>query len=138
MANTVASGAKRSTMTRDANGSADPATDFVAFKPMRWPRLGERSTLSDISPIASALVIETSTDGVLIADMRLRDQPIVHVNPAFEVITGYSAAEAVGKNCRYLQGNDRLQPEIAEVRAALTEGRSCSVTLRNYRKDGAM
>lgn len=88
--------------------------------------------------MASALALKTTSDGVLIADMRLRDQPIVHVNPAFELITGYSAAEAVGKNCRYLQGNDRLQPEIAEVRAALTEGRSCSVTLRNYRRDGAM
>jgi PAS domain S-box-containing protein len=75
---------------------------------------------------------------VLIADMCMRDQPIVHVNTAFESITGYAAAEAIGKNCRYLQGNDRLQPQIAEIRAALTEGRTCSVTLRNYRRDGAM
>ena len=75
---------------------------------------------------------------MLIADMRMGGQPIIHVNPAFELITGYAAAEAIGKNCRYLQGSDRLQPEIAELRAALTEGRPCSVTLRNYRRDGAM
>ncbi len=50
--------------------------------------------------MASALALESSSDGVLIADMRLSDQPIVHVNAAFERITGYSAAEAVGKNCR--------------------------------------
>jgi PAS domain S-box-containing protein/diguanylate cyclase (GGDEF)-like protein len=125
-------------MTRVANGAVDPSAEFVAFKPARWTRAGERSTQSEIPALATALALETSSDGVLIADMRLRDQPVVHVNPAFELITGYSAAEAVGKNCRYLQGNDRLQPGIAEVRAALTEGRSCSVTLRNYRRDGAM
>ncbi len=70
--------------------------------------------------------------------MRMRDQLIVHVNPAFESITGYAAAEAIGKNCRYLQGSDRLQPEIVEIRAALAQGRACSVTLRNYRRDGTM
>ncbi len=105
---------------------------------MRWPLLGERSSPSTIPPIASALALENSSDGVLIADMRMHGQPIVHVNPAFESITGYAAVEAIGKNCRYLQGSDRLQPEIAELRTALTEGWACSVTLRNYRRDGTM
>jgi PAS domain S-box-containing protein len=87
---------------------------------------------------AAALVMAHSGDGVLIADMRARGQPIVGVNAAFEAITGYSSAETIGKNCRYLQGNDRLQPEIQDIRSALAEGRSCSVTLRNYRRDGSM
>jgi len=87
---------------------------------------------------AAALALTQCADGVLIADMRMRGQPIVQVNPAFEAITDYAAAEAIGKNCRYLQGSDRLQPEVAEVRAALAEGRPCSVTLRNYRRDGTM
>lgn len=87
---------------------------------------------------AAALAITQSADGVLVADMRLRGHPIMKVNAAFEAITGYAAEEAIGKNCRYLQGSDRLQPEIAEVRAALAEGRACSVTMRNYRRDGTM
>ena len=87
--------------------------------------------------IADVLLAE-SHEGVVIGDLRARGHPIVSVNPAFEAITGYSAAEAVGKNCRYLQGNDRLQPEIDEIRAALAERRACSVTLRNYRRDGTM
>lgn len=91
-------------------------------------------------PPASAAILATMecADGVLIADMRMRGQPIVQVNPAFEAITGYAAAEAIGKNCRYLQGSDRLQPEVAEVRSALAESRPCSVTLRNYRRDGTV
>ena len=107
-------------------------------RPQRWPLLRRRSIPPAIPPIASALALDNSSDGVLIADMRTRGQPIVQVNPAFEAITGYAAAEAIGKNCRYLQGSDRLQPEIADVRAALTDGRPVSVTLRNYRRDGTM
>ncbi|HEY5723501.1 MAG TPA: EAL domain-containing protein [Allosphingosinicella sp.] len=100
--------------------------------------LGGRSSRSDIPATASALALEHGSDGVLVADMRAAGQPIVHVNAAFESITGYAAAEAIGKNCRYLQGSDRLQPEVAEIQAALKEGRACSVTLRNYRRDGTM
>lgn len=84
------------------------------------------------------MALDHISDGVLIADMRMRGHPIVQVNSAFEAITGYSPDEALGKNCRYLQGSDRLQPQIAEVRATLQEGRACSVILRNYRRDGAM
>jgi PAS domain S-box-containing protein len=108
------------------------------LKPSRWPLLRGRSSRSTLSPIATALALEHGSDGVLIADMLAPGQPIVHVNPAFESITGYAAADAIGKNCRYLQGSDRLQPEIAEIRAALTDRRACSVTLRNYRRDGTM
>jgi PAS domain S-box-containing protein len=125
-------------MTPDAGAAADPSTDAGAFKPLRWPFLGGRSGQPAIPPNAFSLALDNSSDGLLIADMRMRGQPIVHVNAAFESITGYPAAEAIGKNCRYLQGSDRLQPEIAEVRAALTERRASAVTLRNYRRDGTM
>lgn len=84
------------------------------------------------------MVLAECSEGVVIGDLRARGHPIVGVNAAFERITGYSAAEAIGKNCRYLQGSDRLQPEIDEIRAALADRRACSVTLRNYRRDGSM
>ncbi len=109
-----------------------------AFGPMRWMTHHELSSRESVSPIASSLAIMHGSDGVLVADMRQMDQPIVQVNPAFESMTGYGAAEAIGKNVRYLQGADRHQPEIVEMRAALAEGRDCAVTLRNYRRDGTM
>ncbi|MDB5580186.1 MAG: hypothetical protein JWR80_5362 [Bradyrhizobium sp.] len=87
---------------------------------------------------AAAMTLDHCGEGVMIADMRARGHPIVQVNAAFGSITGYSAAEAIGKNCRYLQGSDRLQPEIDEIRTALAESRPCAVTLRNYRRDGGM
>jgi PAS domain S-box-containing protein len=105
---------------------------------MRWPALIRRPSQPAVPAAASLLAFAHTSDGVLVADMRLRGHPIVQVNPAFEMITGYAATEVIGKNCRYLQGSDRLQPEIVEIRAALAEGRACSVTLRNYRRDGTM
>ncbi len=78
------------------------------------------------------------SEGVLVADMRAPDGALVYVNRAFEEITGYPANEAVGRNCRYLQGSDRSQPEIAAIRAAIESRQSAAVTLRNYRKNGQL
>ena len=125
-------------MMLKADEVAAPSTGITELTSLQWPLPGGRSIQPTIPPIAASLAVEHGSDGVLIADMRMRGHPIVYVNPTFESITGYAAAEGIGKNCRYLQGSDRLQPEIAEVRAALAEGRGCSVTLRNYRRDGSM
>jgi diguanylate cyclase (GGDEF)-like protein/PAS domain S-box-containing protein len=80
----------------------------------------------------------SSTNGVAIADAAAPDLPLIYVNPAFEEITGYPASELLGRNCRFLQGEDRDQPELAEIRACLKEGRAGKATLRNYRKDGTL
>ena len=61
---------------------------------------------------------------------------ISYVNRGFEALTGYSADEAKGSDCRFLQGDDRDEPEHLKIRAALAAGEPCQVTIRNYRKDG--
>jgi diguanylate cyclase (GGDEF)-like protein/PAS domain S-box-containing protein len=75
--------------------------------------------------------------GVVIVDMMSADQPITYVNPAFERITGYSSAEALGRNCRFLQGLDTDPAMSVAMSAALAAGEECLVTLRNYRSDGS-
>jgi adenylate cyclase len=80
--------------------------------------------------------IEASTVGIVIADATLPDMPLIYVNPAFEEITGYSAEDVLGTNCRFLQGKETQQPALNELRDAIKAGESCSVILRNYRKDG--
>ena len=82
--------------------------------------------------------VAASNDGLVIADIRLTDMPLIYVNPAFERLTGYHASEALGKNSRFLQRNDTRQPGLEVVRASIRDGKSCVVTLRNYRKDGSM
>lgn len=82
--------------------------------------------------------LSSSTNGVAIADATEPDLPLVYVNPAFEEITGYPASELLGRNCRFLQGEDRTQPGLTEIRACLKEGRPGKAMLRNYRKDGSL
>ena len=82
--------------------------------------------------------IEASINPIYITDSRMPDYPIVYVNPAFERVTGYASADAIGRNPRFLQGSDVDQPELAALRVALKEQRGCRVTLRNYRKNGNM
>ena len=82
--------------------------------------------------------VESTRTGVLVTDPNRPDNPIVYANPAFERITGYSAEEVLGRNCRFLQRDDRDQPPLEDVRVAIREGQDCRVTVRNYRKDGAL
>jgi PAS domain S-box-containing protein len=80
--------------------------------------------------------IAASHNGIVICDATAPDMPITYVNPAFEEISGYKAQEVIGRNCRFLQGKDIDQPALQELREALLIGKSCTVVLSNYRKDG--
>ena len=82
--------------------------------------------------------LAASMNGVVISDMRQADQPIIYVNPAFERISGYSATEIIGSNCRFLQGEETDQSGVNDIRDAIREGRETTVQIRNYRKDGQM
>lgn len=93
--------------------------------------------LSVASTLALQILDETG-DGVLVTDGSRPDSPIFYANAAFTHMTGYPAAEVLGRNCRILQGADREQPEITAMREAIVAGRPITVTLRNYRKDGSM
>jgi PAS domain S-box-containing protein len=79
-----------------------------------------------------------SNSGIVVVNATQPDQPLTYVNPCFERMTGYSAAEVIGRNCRLLQGSDTNQPGLTELRSALQEGSACQVVVRNYRKDGSL
>lgn len=80
-------------------------------------------------------IANTST-GIIITDVAKKDYPITFVNSAFEKITGYTEAEVLGRDCRFLQGVHTSQPALQELRQALTDEISCQVILQNQRKDG--
>ncbi|KAA3651514.1 MAG: EAL domain-containing protein [Proteobacteria bacterium] len=81
--------------------------------------------------------LSAAVNGVIIT-LADDDMPVVYVNPAIERITGYPASEVLGRNCRFLQGDDRDQADIARIHDALSRGDACRAVLRNYRKDGSL
>jgi diguanylate cyclase (GGDEF)-like protein/PAS domain S-box-containing protein len=81
--------------------------------------------------------IESSVNGITITDAGKGDNRIIYVNPAFERMTGYANHEVMGKNPRFLRGDDRDQVELRKLAMALEERREGYFVLRNYRKDGS-
>ena len=75
--------------------------------------------------------------GITITDPDREDNPMIYVNEGFEALTGYSKEEAVGRNCRFLQGEATRERPVAEMRRAIDRAEPVSVELRNYRKDGS-
>lgn len=82
--------------------------------------------------------MDAASCGITLADATKKDQPLIYVNDAFLKMTGYSREEVLGKNCRFLQGNDRDQKARQTIRRALTKNEPVTVQINNYKKTGEM
>lgn len=83
-------------------------------------------------------LLESSPEGVALIDALAQDQPVIYVNSGFLTLTGYQAADLLGRNLRLLQGDDREQDGRHRLREAIRLGETCRVLMRNYRKDGTL
>jgi two-component system cell cycle sensor histidine kinase/response regulator CckA len=81
--------------------------------------------------------IEAASQGIILTDPTKPDNPIHYVNAAFEKLTGYKPSEAVGRNCRFLQGPETDPAAVLELHDAVKEERACTVEMLNYRNDGS-
>ncbi|MEA5620023.1 PAS domain S-box protein [Cronbergia sp. UHCC 0137] len=82
--------------------------------------------------------IAASSNGILIADVTQPSGIIIYVNPAFEQMTGYTSAEAIGEKFPLFLATDSNQPELQKLNAAMEAGENCTVILQNYRRDGSL
>ena len=80
--------------------------------------------------------IEAVPLAMVLTDPRQDDNPITYVNQAFERVTLYSREFAVGRNCRFLQGEDTTEKSIGEIREGLKEGTDVTIDVVNYKADG--
>ena len=84
----------------------------------------------------AAALLDAFAESVCLTDGAVDDPRILYVNPAFEAMTGYSAAEVLGKNPKLLQGADTDRSVFRSMRRMLMTGRLWMGTALNYRKDG--
>jgi PAS domain S-box-containing protein len=74
---------------------------------------------------------------MVVTDARSADNPILWVNDAFLILTGYRRDELYGRNCRMLQGQATDPGEVRRMRDAVTSAEKIECELFNYRKDGS-
>jgi two-component system, cell cycle sensor histidine kinase and response regulator CckA len=81
--------------------------------------------------------IQAVSQGIVITNPHAPDNPIVYASPSFAKLTGYDLEEVIGRNCRFLQGEETDPAATALLRAALAAGQAYTTELLNYRKDGS-
>ena len=86
----------------------------------------------------AAEIFSASNVAFVLTDPHKDDNPIIYVNRAFEALTGYSAAAAVGRNCRFLQHEGTQTGPVQKLREAIEANRETSVVLSNKRSDGSL
>ena len=99
----------------------------------------ERKVQEERLRLLESVIVHTN-DAVIITEARPIDEPgpqILYVNQAFERMTGYSAAEIIGKTPRLLQGPQTSRVALAQIRQALEQCQPTRVEVVNYRKDGS-
>lgn len=81
-------------------------------------------------------LFETSQVPLTLTCPRLPDDPVIRANDAFLGMTGYSADDVIGRNCRFMQGADTDQPARTKIKKGLASRNDIQVMLRNYKKSG--
>ena len=95
----------------------------------------DKQTERILSEASRSLLSDVPLSMVLTDPFR-KDNPIIYVNRAFEETTGYSYKYAVGRNCRFLQGDNHDQEAVDRLRRAVESAAPVSVELLNYTAGG--
>lgn len=85
---------------------------------------------------AALLTQEEREQSVVITNPALPDNPMIFVSDEFETQTGYSPQDALGRNCRFLQGPDTDPKAVEAIRRALESHSEITIDILNYKKDG--
>ncbi len=82
-----------------------------------------------------SLALEQSPAAIMITDL---NGDIEYVNPKFEENSGYSAAEVLGKNPRFLKSGDKSREEYSDLWQTILAGKEWRGQFQNKRKDGSL
>eukprot|EP00897_Mesotaenium_endlicherianum_P007625 jgi/Mesen1/6891/ME000353S05916 len=120
------------TLTPDGSGHASSPMLAHVKEPER--RVSNGSARAPALQAELADVLVKHNFNFVLSDPRLPDHPIVFASEGFCQMTGYRKEEVIGKNCRFLQGQDTDRGTVLEIRDAIREERACQVKVLNYTK----
>ncbi|WP_460124938.1 histidine kinase famiy protein [Pseudomonas sp. H3_G09] len=81
--------------------------------------------------------VQVSRMAMIVTDPAQPDDPIIFANNAFLELSGYELEEVLGRNCRFLQGEQTDRAVLQQVKQALKHQHETCVEVLNYRKDGS-
>nr|AML78262.1 putative LOV domain-containing protein [Glaucocystis sp. BC-2016] len=84
--------------------------------------------------VASSLALTTRS--LVVADGTDPQMPVIYASLGFQLMTGYSQEEILGRNCNFLQGRNTSPLTRNVIRNALREKQEVLVEILNYKKDG--
>ena len=96
---------------------------------------GQANNTKDIRRLLEVAFAQTRM-AMCVTDPREPDNPIIAINHAFTQLTGYEETDILGRNCRFLQGENTDGAEVQRIRACIEERTVDYFELLNYRKDG--
>ena len=83
-----------------------------------------------------AAVVDKSSFGISIADLKSPGIPLIYVNPAFTKVTGYSAEETIGTQCRIFQDGITDAEAMNQINLAIENKSACTVEFMDHHKNG--
>ena len=104
---------------------------LLSFSFLLWVLIRQRQ-----ENVLNSTVIAATNCSVLVTDATLSHHPIVYVNPAFLLLTGYLEQEVIGQTTSILTGQDTDRASMEKLAMALQDGWACRVRLCHYRKNG--
>ena len=90
----------------------------------------------DKNTALNLLGLEKIDHSVVISDPGVKDCPMIYVSNEFANQTGYNVKEALGKNCRFLQGPETDPNDVEHIRQAIKMKTSITIDILNYKKNG--
>ncbi|KAK1782163.1 PAS domain-containing protein [Copromyces sp. CBS 386.78] len=126
---------------------ADPLFFHTLYAPGGYDIMGYLvQIMTRPNPQVDLGPVDTSC-ALIMCDLKQKDQPIVYASEAFLYMTGYSSAEVLGRNCRFLQSPDGLvKPKstrkyvdpstVKRMRKAIDKNAEVQVEVVNFKKNG--
>lgn len=103
--------------------------------PMVADSAGQATALLDQSGFLLVKALQSSQPSFCVTDPQMPDNPIVYASDSFIELTGYTRAQVLGRNCRFLQGPDTDPDTVAKIRKGIEEVRHTPTCLFIFSKE---
>jgi PAS domain S-box-containing protein len=81
--------------------------------------------------------VASSHEGITLTEVSSKGERIIYANEGFASLTGYDRSEIRGRDWSFLQGPNTDPDVSGKLNDAIVEGRTATVEILNYRKNGA-